>query len=171
MYNIAHKLPSVLFHKVILLTSSNDAVAQSLAAKLQKRTGCQVMKVGKKPQNNLEEVMKNKSLDWKHVAFMGKTTALLFLKSSVGRLWKRVTAESKCIYHFSLASLCFSVPLSGFDQADEKLLKLAGLSAVPGDAPELASKAAKYICHLSRGSGAVWDFAEHIFLHKPMAKP
>uniref|UniRef100_A0A3Q4M229 N-acylneuraminate cytidylyltransferase n=1 Tax=Neolamprologus brichardi TaxID=32507 RepID=A0A3Q4M229_NEOBR len=114
---------------VILLTSSDDAVAQSLAAKLQKRTGCQVMEVGKKPLNDLQEVMKNKSLDWKHVAFMG------------------------------------------FDQADEKLLKLAGLSAVPGDAPELASKAAKYICPLSRGSGAVWDFAEHILLQKPMAKP
>lgn len=94
MYNIAHKLPSVLFHKVILLTSSDDAVAQSLAAKLQKRTGCQVMEVGKKPLNDLQEVMKNKSLDWNHVAFMGKTTALLFLES----------------YHFSLASLCFSVP-------------------------------------------------------------
>lgn len=155
MYNIAHKLPSVLFHKVILLTSSDDAVAQSLAAKLQKRTGCQVMEVGKKPLNDLQEVMKNKSLDWKHVAFMGKTTALLFLES----------------YHFSLASLCFSVSPSGFDQADEKLLKLAGLSAVPGDAPELASKAAKYICPLSRGSGAVWDFAELILLQKPMAKP
>ncbi|XP_023011112.3 N-acylneuraminate cytidylyltransferase [Maylandia zebra] len=115
--------------EVILLTSSDDAVAQSLAAKLQKRTGCQVMEVGKKPLNDLQEVMKNKSLDWKHVAFMG------------------------------------------FDQADEKLLKLAGLSAVPGDAPELASKAAKYICPLSRGSGAVWDFAEYILLQKPMAKP
>uniref|UniRef100_A0A3B4EVM8 N-acylneuraminate cytidylyltransferase n=1 Tax=Pundamilia nyererei TaxID=303518 RepID=A0A3B4EVM8_9CICH len=111
---------------VILLTSSDDAVAQSLAAKLKKRTGCQVMEVGKKPLNDLQEVMKNKSLDWKHVAFMG------------------------------------------FDQADEKLLKLAGLSAVPGDAPELASKAAKYICPLSRGSGAVWDFAELILLQKPM---
>uniref|UniRef100_A0A3B4EWK9 N-acylneuraminate cytidylyltransferase n=1 Tax=Pundamilia nyererei TaxID=303518 RepID=A0A3B4EWK9_9CICH len=107
----------------------DDAVAQSLAAKLKKRTGCQVMEVGKKPLNDLQEVMKNKSLDWKHVAFMG------------------------------------------FDQADEKLLKLAGLSAVPGDAPELASKAAKYICPLSRGSGAVWDFAELILLQKPMAKP
>ncbi|XP_005755783.1 N-acylneuraminate cytidylyltransferase-like [Pundamilia nyererei] len=115
--------------EVILLTSSDDAVAQSLAAKLKKRTGCQVMEVGKKPLNDLQEVMKNKSLDWKHVAFMG------------------------------------------FDQADEKLLKLAGLSAVPGDAPELASKAAKYICPLSRGSGAVWDFAELILLQKPMAKP
>ncbi|XP_013763546.1 N-acylneuraminate cytidylyltransferase-like [Pundamilia nyererei] len=62
------------------------------------------------------------------------------------------------------------VAFMGFDQADVKCLNLAGLSAVPGDAPAVAKKAAKYICHCAGGSGAVRDFTEHIRLQKQMAK-
>ncbi|XP_030610044.1 N-acylneuraminate cytidylyltransferase-like [Archocentrus centrarchus] len=62
------------------------------------------------------------------------------------------------------------VAFMGFDHADVKCLNLAGLSAVPGDAPVVASKAAKYICHRSGGSGALREFAEHILLQKQMAK-
>nr|XP_024657621.1 N-acylneuraminate cytidylyltransferase [Maylandia zebra] len=62
------------------------------------------------------------------------------------------------------------VAFMGFDQADVKCLNLAGLSAVPGDAPAVAKKAAKYICHCAGGSGAVRDFTEHILLQKQMAK-
>uniref|UniRef100_A0A3Q4FYJ4 N-acylneuraminate cytidylyltransferase n=1 Tax=Neolamprologus brichardi TaxID=32507 RepID=A0A3Q4FYJ4_NEOBR len=62
------------------------------------------------------------------------------------------------------------VAFMGFDQADVKCLNLAGLSAVPDDAPAVAKKAAKYICRCAGGSGAVRDFTEHIRLQKQMAK-
>lgn len=66
--------------------------------------------------------------------------------------------------------MIFFCPLSGFDQADVKCLNLAGLSAVPDDAPAVAKKAAKYICRPAGGSGAVREFTEHILLQKQMAK-
>ncbi|XP_030018339.1 N-acylneuraminate cytidylyltransferase A [Sphaeramia orbicularis] len=62
------------------------------------------------------------------------------------------------------------VAYMGNDQPDVKCLNLAGLSAVPGDAPVVASNAAKYTCHSKGGSGAVREFCEYILLQKKKAK-
>uniref|UniRef100_A0A9J8BL88 N-acylneuraminate cytidylyltransferase n=1 Tax=Cyprinus carpio carpio TaxID=630221 RepID=A0A9J8BL88_CYPCA len=58
----------------------------------------------------------------------------------------------------------------GNDEPDVKCLELAGLSAVPMDAPTVAHNHAKYICHNAAGHGAVREFAEHILLLKKKAK-
>lgn len=47
---------------------------------------------------------------------------------------------------------------------------MAGLSAVPGDAPVVAINASKYTCHNVGGKGAMREFAEHILLQKQKAK-
>lgn len=60
--------------------------------------------------------------------------------------------------------------LSGNDKPDVKVLHLAGLSAVPSDAPTVAINAAKYTCHSLGGKGAMREFAEHIVLQKQKAK-
>nr|XP_046237027.1 N-acylneuraminate cytidylyltransferase A [Scatophagus argus] len=57
--------------KVVLLTSSEDPVARSLALKLKKRTGCQVIQVGEEPKDNLESMVEQRKLQWKDVAYMG----------------------------------------------------------------------------------------------------
>lgn len=67
-----HTLPSVLLHQVVLLTSSEDPVAQSLADKLAQRTGCQVIQVGEEPMNDLRPIVEQRKLQWKDVAYMGK---------------------------------------------------------------------------------------------------
>ena len=68
-------------------------------------------------------------------------------------------------------SLSPSPPVSpGFDEPDVECLKLAGLSAAPGDAPAVAVNAARYACRARGGQGAVREFAEHILLLKRKAK-
>ncbi|KAG7233154.1 hypothetical protein INR49_007121 [Caranx melampygus] len=62
------------------------------------------------------------------------------------------------------------VAYMGNDNPDVNCLNLAGLSAVPGDAPVVAINAAKYTCHKVGGMGAVREFAEHILLQKQKAK-
>ncbi|KAM9335472.1 N-acylneuraminate cytidylyltransferase A [Symphorus nematophorus] len=62
------------------------------------------------------------------------------------------------------------VAYMGNDEPDVKCLNLAGLSAVPGDAPVVAINAAKYTCHSIGGKGAVREFTEHILLQKQKAK-
>uniref|UniRef100_A0A3B4YIK6 N-acylneuraminate cytidylyltransferase n=1 Tax=Seriola lalandi dorsalis TaxID=1841481 RepID=A0A3B4YIK6_SERLL len=62
------------------------------------------------------------------------------------------------------------VAYMGNDKPDVNCLNLAGLSAVPGDAPTVAINAAKYTCHKVGGLGAVREFAEHILLQKQKAK-
>ncbi|KAM7366530.1 hypothetical protein PAMP_015965 [Pampus punctatissimus] len=57
--------------EVMLLTSTVDPVAQSLADKLAKRTGCQVVQVGEEPLNDLKKIVEARQLDWKDVAYMG----------------------------------------------------------------------------------------------------
>lgn len=114
--------------EVILLTSEEDPIDLTLLQKIADRMKCKIEKVGKEPLNDLQQIVKDKKLDWKDVAFMG------------------------------------------FDHADVKCLNLAGLSAVPGDAPDVASKAAKHICQCSGGSGAVREFVERILRQKQMAK-
>lgn len=62
------------------------------------------------------------------------------------------------------------VAYMGNDKPDINCLNLAGLSAVPGDAPVVAINAAKYTCHSVGGKGAMREFAEHILLQKQKAK-
>uniref|UniRef100_A0A8C6K851 N-acylneuraminate cytidylyltransferase n=1 Tax=Nothobranchius furzeri TaxID=105023 RepID=A0A8C6K851_NOTFU len=61
--------------EVLLLTSSEDPVAQLLADKLKKLTGCEVMQVGEDPLSDVLPVVKERNLDWKDVAYMGNDTA------------------------------------------------------------------------------------------------
>ncbi|KAM4714456.1 N-acylneuraminate cytidylyltransferase-like [Anableps anableps] len=62
------------------------------------------------------------------------------------------------------------VAFMGSDAAYSSCLNLAGLSAIPADAPPNAAQAAKYTCSHNGGAGAVRDFAEHILLQKEQAK-
>ncbi|XP_062239850.1 N-acylneuraminate cytidylyltransferase A [Platichthys flesus] len=62
------------------------------------------------------------------------------------------------------------VAYMGNDKADVNCLNLAGLSAVPGNAPTVAINAAKYTCHAAGGMGSVREFAEHILLQREKAK-
>ncbi|XP_036002575.1 N-acylneuraminate cytidylyltransferase-like isoform X2 [Fundulus heteroclitus] len=114
--------------EVVLLTSSEDPVTQSMADKLKKMIGCEVMDVGEEPLKDVQSVVEKKRLDWKDVAYMGN------------------------------------------DSADATCLNLAGLSAVPADAPKDAADSAKYTCRQAGGMGAVREFAEHVLLQKEKAK-
>lgn len=62
------------------------------------------------------------------------------------------------------------VAFMGNDEIDVKCLNVAGLSAVPSDAPVAAINGAKYLCKAVGGRGAVREFAEHILLQKRKAK-
>uniref|UniRef100_A0A8C7FJK5 N-acylneuraminate cytidylyltransferase n=1 Tax=Oncorhynchus kisutch TaxID=8019 RepID=A0A8C7FJK5_ONCKI len=62
------------------------------------------------------------------------------------------------------------VAYMGNDAPDVDCLNLAGLSAVPRDAPVVAINAAKYSCHNVAGLGAVREFSELILLLKKKAK-
>ncbi|KAM4614894.1 N-acylneuraminate cytidylyltransferase A [Polymixia lowei] len=62
------------------------------------------------------------------------------------------------------------VAYMGNDEPDVECLNLAGLSAVPRDAPVIAINAAKYTCRSTGGMGAVREFTEHILLLKKKAK-
>ncbi|XP_012694115.1 N-acylneuraminate cytidylyltransferase A [Clupea harengus] len=62
------------------------------------------------------------------------------------------------------------VAFMGNDEPDVHCLNLAGLSAVPLDAPLVSLNAAKYTCHSAAGRGALREFAEHILLLKKKAK-
>ncbi|XP_057709804.1 N-acylneuraminate cytidylyltransferase A [Corythoichthys intestinalis] len=114
--------------EVMLLTTAEDPVGDTLADRLAKRTGCQVMRVGAKPADELESVLRTRKLVWKDVAYLGN------------------------------------------DVPDVDCLNLAGLSAVPADAPVVAVNACKYTCHRAGGNNVVREFAEHILLQKAKAK-
>lgn len=62
------------------------------------------------------------------------------------------------------------VAFMGNDEIDVNCLNVAGLSAVPSDAPVVAINGAKYQCKAAGGCGAVREFAEHILLQKRKAK-
>ncbi|XP_041635749.1 N-acylneuraminate cytidylyltransferase A [Cheilinus undulatus] len=62
------------------------------------------------------------------------------------------------------------VAYMGNDKQDVNCLNLAGLSAVPRDAPVVAINAAKYTCHSQGGKGAMREFAEHILLQIQKAR-
>ncbi|KAI3375641.1 hypothetical protein L3Q82_003958 [Scortum barcoo] len=61
--------------EVVLLTSSEDSLAQVLSDKLGKKTDCQVIQVGEEPLNDLTPIVEQKKLDWKDVAYMGNDKA------------------------------------------------------------------------------------------------
>lgn len=61
--------------KVVLLISKEDPVTQSMAGKLKKTMGCEVMDVGEEPLKDVQAVVEQKRLDWKDVAYMGNDTA------------------------------------------------------------------------------------------------
>ncbi|KAM6984797.1 N-acylneuraminate cytidylyltransferase A [Aplochiton taeniatus] len=114
--------------EVVLLTSSEDPLSEALSDKLFQRTACQVRKMGVELLGDVQQMMEERNLDWKEVAYMGN------------------------------------------DLPDVECLILAGLSAVPRDAPVVAINASKYTCHCTGGLGAVREFAEHILLLKKKAK-
>ncbi|XP_077356161.1 N-acylneuraminate cytidylyltransferase A [Festucalex cinctus] len=114
--------------EVVLLTGSEDPVEQTLADKLAKRTGCQVVRVGGEPVDDLAAMLESRKLVWRDVAYIGN------------------------------------------DAPDVDCLNLAGLSAVPADAPVVAINACKYTCHREGGNGVVREFAEHILMQKAKAK-
>ncbi|XP_015260479.1 PREDICTED: N-acylneuraminate cytidylyltransferase-like [Cyprinodon variegatus] len=58
--------------EVVLLISNEDPVTQSMAEKLKKVMGCEVMDVGDDPLKDVQSVVEQKRLDWKDVAYMGK---------------------------------------------------------------------------------------------------
>lgn len=62
---------------MVLLTSSVDPFAWSLADKLGKTTGCRVVKVGEEPLKDLQPIVELKELDWKDVAYMGKLNKII----------------------------------------------------------------------------------------------
>lgn len=114
--------------EVVLLTSSEIPLSKALSDKLTQRTACQIRQMGVELLGDVQQMMKQRGLDWKEVAYMGN------------------------------------------DQPDVECLVLAGLSAVPRDAPVVAINASKYTCHCTGGRGAVREFAEHILLLKKKAK-
>lgn len=58
--------------QVVLLTCKEDPVTQSMADKLKKTMGCDVMDVGEEPLKDVQAVVEQKRLDWKDVAYMGE---------------------------------------------------------------------------------------------------
>lgn len=72
---VAHPLLAFVFHfflhQVVLLTSDEDPVTQSLADKLAQRTNCLVIQVGKEPLEDLSPVVEKRKLQWNDVAYMG----------------------------------------------------------------------------------------------------
>ncbi|XP_061769061.1 N-acylneuraminate cytidylyltransferase A [Nerophis ophidion] len=57
--------------EVVLLTTREDPLTQTLADRLAKRTGCQVIQVGEEPLPDLTAMLKSRKLNWKDVAYMG----------------------------------------------------------------------------------------------------
>ncbi|KAL1275749.1 hypothetical protein QQF64_035372, partial [Cirrhinus molitorella] len=111
--------------EVILI--EKDSITEALAAKLSKRMSCELLHNMDDKLKKVQELMEEKRLEWKEVAYLGN------------------------------------------DEPDINCLELAGLSAVPLDAPTVALNQAKYICRNAAGHGAVREFAEHILLLKKKA--
>lgn len=141
--------------------------------------GCKVIQVGEEPLCDLKPMVEQRKLQWNDVAYIGKQLHLIEV----------IEVNSECVIGVfdNYADTRFLLPcnkryeqvsptrhvsfyLSGNDKPDVKLLNLAGLSAVPGDAPTVAINAAKYTCHSIGGKGAMREFAEYILLQKQKAK-
>ncbi|XP_014903536.1 N-acylneuraminate cytidylyltransferase-like [Poecilia latipinna] len=61
--------------EVVLLTSRDDPVTQSLSGKLKTMLSCEVVDVGDEPLKDVQEVMEQRKLSWKNVAYMGNDTS------------------------------------------------------------------------------------------------
>ncbi|KAM3867650.1 N-acylneuraminate cytidylyltransferase A [Diretmus argenteus] len=57
--------------EVVLLTSSEDPMTKALSDKLTQRTGCQVRQMGVELLGDVKEMMEQRRLEWKEVAYMG----------------------------------------------------------------------------------------------------
>ncbi|XP_076027731.1 N-acylneuraminate cytidylyltransferase A [Genypterus blacodes] len=57
--------------EVVLLTTTEDPVSEALSKKLAQQTGCKVKRVGVEPLNDVKEMVEERKLEWKDVAFMG----------------------------------------------------------------------------------------------------
>lgn len=75
------------------MTTEKDSIDPALLQKLEDRIMCKVEKVGQEPLNDLQSIVEKKKLEWKDVAFMGKTV-FLFVNSLIGRNWKHVEATA-----------------------------------------------------------------------------
>lgn len=75
------------------MTTEKDSIDPALLQKLEDRIMCKVEKVGKELLNDLQSIVEKKKLEWKDVAFMGKTV-FLFVNSLIGRNWKHVEATA-----------------------------------------------------------------------------
>uniref|UniRef100_A0A3B3ZG79 N-acylneuraminate cytidylyltransferase n=1 Tax=Periophthalmus magnuspinnatus TaxID=409849 RepID=A0A3B3ZG79_9GOBI len=111
-----------------MLKKDGVEVSPAATGNVSKHLECEVLCVGEKPAKDIEPLIKERTLSWKDVAYMGN------------------------------------------DEVDVDCLNMAGLSAVPSDAPVVAINGAKYICKSRGGKGAVREFAEHIRLQKRKAK-
>lgn len=58
---------------MVLLSSCSDPVTQALTDKLKKLMGCEVLEVGDEPLHDVQAVVEKRKLEWKDVAYMGKT--------------------------------------------------------------------------------------------------
>lgn len=56
------------------MTSAEDPVAHSLSDKLGRQTGCKVKQVGEEPLNDVKVMVKERKLEWKDVAYIGKVS-------------------------------------------------------------------------------------------------
>lgn len=75
------------------MTTEKDPIDPALLQKLEDRIMCKVEKVGQELLNDLQSIVEKKKLEWKDVAFMGKTV-FLFVNSLIGRNWKHVEATA-----------------------------------------------------------------------------
>lgn len=91
------------------MTTEKDPIDPALLQKLEDRIKCKVEKVGKEPLNDLKSIVEKKKLEWKDVAFMGKTTAFLCVNSLIGRNWKHVEATALKSRVFNIYVKVFSL--------------------------------------------------------------
>ncbi|KAK1789485.1 hypothetical protein P4O66_015401 [Electrophorus voltai] len=123
--------------EVILLTSSENPTLETLTDKLSQQTGCVVMSLNEPKQLEVEKLMKEKKLEWKEVAYIGKnstsikvyfsinpTTACVYpLTSSVMRrkictqvdIICNIQATSPCLHPHHLIQAVEMVTKQGYD--------------------------------------------------------
>ncbi|XP_015228095.1 PREDICTED: N-acylneuraminate cytidylyltransferase-like [Cyprinodon variegatus] len=99
--------------EVVLLTSSEDPVTQSMADKLKEVMGCEVMDVGEEPLKEVQSVVQRKRLDWKDVAYMGNDTA-----------------DAACLNLAGLSGVPADAPRDAADAAKYTCRQAGGMGAV-----------------------------------------
>ncbi|XP_015246550.1 PREDICTED: N-acylneuraminate cytidylyltransferase-like [Cyprinodon variegatus] len=99
--------------EVVLLISNEDPVTQSMAEKLKKVMGCEVMDVGDDPLRDVQLVVEKKRLDWKDVAYMGNDRA-----------------DAACLNLAGLSGVPADAPRDAADAAKYTCHQAAGTGAV-----------------------------------------